>query len=131
MTSERGFFEKKAKKKKRKENPQLTLKKFTPKISSLFVDINECTDGTAKCDLNSTICNNFIPGFECECKPGYVPVKNQNNNECEGLDSHPSTLVLVMQYQLSMFRNHIRELQVVLLARFWSSDQNASTLAAT
>lgn len=46
-------------------------------------DIDECTDGTAQCDLNSTTCTNFMPGFKCECKPGYVPLKNQNNTECE------------------------------------------------
>lgn len=128
MTSEWGISKKKAEK---EENPQLTLKQFTPKMSYLFVDIDECTDGTAQCDLNSTTCTNFIPGFECECKPGYVPLKNQNNTECEGLDSHPFTLVLVMQYHLSMFRNHTRGLQVVLLVTFWSCNQNTSSLATT
>ena len=100
-------------------------------MSSLFVDIDECTDGTAQCDLNSTTCTNFMPGFKCECKPGYVPLKNQNNTECEGLDSHPFTLVLVMQYHLSMFRNHTRGLQIVLLVTFWSCNQNTSSLATT
>ncbi|XP_068703313.1 signal peptide, CUB and EGF-like domain-containing protein 1 isoform X2 [Montipora foliosa] len=45
-------------------------------------DIDECTDGSSQCEPDSTVCHNFIPGYECLCKPGYETIQN-NNYECQ------------------------------------------------
>ena len=36
----------------------------------LFIDVNECKTGEAKCDANA-ICINFEGGFACKCRKGY------------------------------------------------------------
>ena len=43
------------------------------------VDINECSDGSANCDVNA-ICVNEIGTFNCQCKPGFTG----NGRTCEG-----------------------------------------------
>ncbi|MFO0745476.1 MAG: EGF domain-containing protein [Myxococcota bacterium] len=47
----------------------------------LCVDINECLEGTAGCDLNAT-CNNTSGGFTCTCKGGY----SGNGTTCADID---------------------------------------------
>ena len=39
-------------------------------LSSLFLDIDECTNNTHKCDVNA-VCNNTVGSYKCSCKPGY------------------------------------------------------------
>lgn len=48
-----------------------------------FVDIDECSDGSAQCDPKSTTCNNLIPDYECKCKPGYIVISN-DKYKCKG-----------------------------------------------
>lgn len=38
----------------------------------LFEDIDECKDGSAMCDSESTICVNLVPSYKCICKIGYT-----------------------------------------------------------
>ena len=37
----------------------------------MFVDINECTNGTDSCDVNAN-CTNTDGSYTCDCKTGYV-----------------------------------------------------------
>ena len=45
----------------------------------LYVDIDECTEGTDNCDDNAT-CTNTVGGFECTCNIGYTG----NGVSCSG-----------------------------------------------
>ena len=49
-------------------------------LVSLYVDIDECVEGTADCDANAE-CINLIPLYYCECNDGY----EGNGTVCEGL----------------------------------------------
>ena len=40
----------------------------------LLIDINECTNGEAKCDVNAQ-CKNFGGGYMCDCNVGYKKEK--------------------------------------------------------
>ena len=35
------------------------------------IDIDECTEGTASCDSNST-CINTVGSYMCQCKEGFI-----------------------------------------------------------
>ncbi|XP_078348538.1 uncharacterized protein LOC144633566 [Oculina patagonica] len=35
-------------------------------------DINECTDGTHKCDVKGAVCNNTRGSYNCTCKDGFL-----------------------------------------------------------
>ena len=48
------------------------------------IDIDECTDGSAQCDSESTTCRNLIPLYECNCKTGYLTIPN-NKYKCQGI----------------------------------------------
>lgn len=43
----------------------------------LFLDIDECSIGTASCDVNSN-CINTRGSYDCVCKEGYT--KNENGH---------------------------------------------------
>ena len=51
-----------------------------PPFIYLFLDIDECSVGTASCDVNS-ICMNTRGSYNCQCKDGYT--KNENG-QCIG-----------------------------------------------
>jgi len=36
------------------------------------LDIDECTDGTHKCDINGAVCINTLGSHNCTCKNGFV-----------------------------------------------------------
>ena len=46
-----------------------------------FSDINECTTGTADCDINSS-CFNTDGSYQCLCKDGYT----RDGKSCQGLN---------------------------------------------
>ena len=45
----------------------------------IFVDIDECTDNSDKCDQ---LCSNTIGSYECLCLSGYE--LNDNSYSCDG-----------------------------------------------
>lgn len=46
---------------------------------AVFLDIDECATGVAKCDPNA-FCKNVDGSYECECKRGY----NGDGQTCFG-----------------------------------------------
>ena len=54
---------------------------------SLYVDIDECRLGIARCHPNS-VCINIPGDYLCECLPGYQSLKGDNRNGwlCKDLD---------------------------------------------
>ena len=46
------------------------------------VDINECTNGTANCDVNAT-CTNTTGSFTCKCNPGFTGDGTTCTLECK------------------------------------------------
>ena len=48
-------------------------------LSSLFLDIDECTNNTHKCDVNA-VCNNTVGSYKCTCKPGF----SGDGTKCNG-----------------------------------------------
>ena len=50
-------------------------------ITNAISDIDECTDGSDPCHLNTTTCDNTPGSYRCICKQGY----DQNNgHKCAG-----------------------------------------------
>ena len=48
-------------------------------VSLIFIDINECADGTNGCTQN---CTNTVGSFQCSCKDGYMLL--QDKRTCNG-----------------------------------------------
>ena len=47
----------------------------------IFIDINECVEGTSGCTQN---CTNTVGSFQCSCKNGYMLLEDKRtcNGEC-------------------------------------------------
>jgi len=48
-----------------------TLKFAVNKIYCHYADIDECSDGTHSCLVDTATCTNTIGSYTCACKPGY------------------------------------------------------------
>ena len=73
------------------------LSKHDNKKSSIFIirfnsfieylyssaDIDECADGSSQCDAKSTDCSNLSPGYQCNCKSGFLPISG-DIYKCKG-----------------------------------------------
>ena len=52
---------------------------FIPIIFTVVIDIDECIDGTYRCDVNAE-CNNTLGSYNCTCKDGF----HGNGTNCTG-----------------------------------------------
>lgn len=60
-------------------------------IKFLFTDLDECVDGTHKCDLDTTQCDNTVGSYTCSCLDGYLP---EDDFRCKG-DTHYSIYMFI------------------------------------
>ena len=52
-------------------------------VNELLLDIDECTTSKNPCDSDTTMCNNTIGSFECNCLFGYM--RTDNFSYCRGM----------------------------------------------
>jgi len=65
------------------------------------LDIDECTDGTHKCDVKGAVCNNIRGSYNCTCKDGFYG----DGINCTGL------FIYLFNISLYTVKNH----QVILI----------------
>ena len=61
-------------------------------VSYLFLDVNECFEGSHNCHRNAR-CINTVGSFYCECSNGFVG----NGRKCNGACTYISSFICVKQ----------------------------------
>ena len=64
----------------------------------MFVDVNECTENSDKCDVKA-VCRNTQGSYTCECIKGY----SGNGRNCRGLIYRDSLQVFHKMKLLNIF----------------------------